>query len=179
MVNLGRIWVGLAVVATGVVVALLEEQLKPATANSDILERALMQLGVLYVLALFVERALEVFVKAWRQARRTVLESELAALDKDGGEWLRKRGELEAYRTGTRRRALLLALTFGIFLSLAGVRTLGVLFGQPEGELQAVAFLFSDVLVTAGLIAGGSSAVHELMSLITGFLAASRQSVKR
>ena len=169
--DIGRIWVGVAVVATGVVVAVGGGNLKAGFPAADALTGALTQLGVLYVVAVFVERALEVFIKAWRQSGRSVLENELAALDDGDPERVAKRRALDEYRAGTRRRALLTGLSIGIVLSLAGVRTLAVMFEEsPSGGFQQFLFQFSDVLVTGGLVAGGSAAVHEMMSLITRFL---------
>ena len=168
--DIGRIWVGVAVVATGVVVAVGGGDLKAGAPADNALTGALTQLGVLYVVAVFVERALEVFIKAWRQSGRSVLESELAALD-EGDPGTAKRRALNEYRAGTRRRALLTGLSIGIVISLAGVRTLAVIFAEPPSAgFQEFLFQFSDVLVTGGLVAGGSAAVHEMMSLITRFL---------
>ena len=39
-------------------------------------------------------------------------------------------------------------------------------------------FQFTDIIITAGLIAGGSATIHELMALIDDFLRASRNRVK-
>ena len=36
-------------------------------------------------------------------------------------------------------------------------------------------FQFTDIILTAGLIAGGSSTIHELMALIDDFLKKSRK----
>lgn len=169
--DIGRIWAGVAVAATGVVVAVGGQTLKAVVPADDALTSALTQLGVLYVVAVFVERALEVFIKAWRQSGRSELESELATLDDGDPRRAAKRMALDEYRAGTRRRALLTGLSIGIILSLAGVRTLAVMFVAPSSSgFQQFLFQFSDVLVTGGLVAGGSAAIHEMMSLITRFL---------
>ena len=175
--DVGRMWIGVAVAATGVVIAVGGDDLKAGAPAADALTGALTQLGVLYVIAVFVERALEVFIKAWRQSGRSVLENELATLEVGHPELAAKRRELDDYRAGTRRRALLTGLSIGVVLSLAGVRTLAVIVEPPSGGLQGFLFQFSDVLVTGGLVAGGSAAVHEMMSLITRALSSRKEAL--
>ena len=43
---------------------------------------------------------------------------------------------------------------------------------------QAAVFQFADIVITAGLIAGGSATIHQLMALIDDFLKASRKRAK-
>ncbi|MDE2796451.1 MAG: hypothetical protein OXL34_16670 [Gemmatimonadota bacterium] len=177
--NVGRIWMSLCGLALAVVVIVLRDSLAPVEATGeDLFLRALGQLGILYIIALFVERSLEVLIKAWRQGGksrikekvRTAAESDRAAVE----------SELQEYRAGTQKRALLLGLTLGIMVSLAGVRLLGVLFdsGGATAPFQQAVFHFTDVVLTAGLIGGGSATIHELMALIDDFLKASRRSAK-
>ena len=90
--------------------------------------------------------------------------------------------ELEKYRSGTQRRALLVGLTLGILVSLSGVRLLGQIFEldiPDQWWFQRAVFQFTDIVVTAGLIAGGSSTIHQLMALIDDFLKTSRQRAKQ
>lgn len=85
---------------------------------------------------------------------------------------------LEEYRAGTQRRALLAGLTLGILVSLSGVRLLAPIFEfdvSDEWSFQQAVFQFTDIIVTAGLIAGGSKTIHELMALVDDFLKASRK----
>ena len=136
---------------------------------------ALTQLGILYIVALFVERSLEVVIKAWRQGEKSRLQQALqAAADADKPAATKK---LEAYRAGTQWRALLLGFTLAALVSLAGVRLLGPIFEFDDDawSFQQAVFRFTDIVVTAGLIAGGSATIHELMALIDGFLRKSRQ----
>ena len=62
-------------------------------------------------------------------------------------------------------------------MSLSGVRLLGPIFDFGGGacSFQQAIFQFTDIAVTAGLIAGGSATVHELMALIDDFLRNSRK----
>ena len=74
--NIGRIWLALLVLALAVVVFSLGDSLKPIGTKEGEAPflTALTQLGILYIVALFVERSLEVFIKAWRQGGKSRLE---------------------------------------------------------------------------------------------------------
>ena len=141
---------------------------------------ALTQLGVLYIVALFVERSLEVLIKAWRQAGKFHLEEEMRSAEPENKAETRK--ALGEYRAGTQRRALLAGLTLGVLVSLSGVRLLGPIFDPGVTDVwsfQQALFQFTDIVVTAGLIAGGSATIHELMALVDDFLKASRKNAKQ
>ena len=175
--RIGRIWVALLVAALVIVVVVQGDALTPA--GVAVGERpfltALVQLGILYIVALFVERSLEVLLKAWRQGGKARLEGEGQAAGEGGR--AAAESELREYRAGTQRRALLFGLTLGIMVSLSGVRLLGPIFdfGAAASAFQQAVFQFTDILLTAGLIAGGSATIHELMALIDDFLKASRK----
>ena len=73
-------------------------------------------------------------------------------------------------------------------VALSGVRLLGPIF-EPTTAAAAAAtaaqppfqqdlFHFTDILLTAGLIAGGSATLHELLALIDDFLRSSRTRAK-
>ena len=180
--NIGRIWISLAVLAIAIIIWVEGDSLgamKTKQGEAPFLV-ALTQLGILYIIALFVERALEVLIKAWRQGGRILLEEGIR-LEIDEQAKADKEKNLERYKAGTQRRALLAGFTLGILVSLAGVRLLGPIFdvsGGGASAFQAAVFQFADIVITAGLIAGGSSTIHELMALIDDFLKASRKRAK-
>ena len=180
----GRIWVASLVVALAALVFFLSDALTPLDARDGAapFRTALAQLGILYIIALFVERSLEVLIKAWRQGGKSALEADVRAAAE--GEPARAAAErsLQEYRAGTQRRALLVGLTLGIMVALSGVRLLGPIFdpaatGAPPAFQQDL-FRFTDILLTAGLIAGGSATLHELLALIDDFLKSSRTRAK-
>ena len=76
--NIGRIWLALLVLGVAVVVVSLGDSLKPIGTKEGEAPflTALTQLGILYIVALFVERSLEVLIKAWRQGGKSRLEEE-------------------------------------------------------------------------------------------------------
>lgn len=180
---IGRIWLALSILAAVVVVFSLGDSLKPvATKGGEApFLTGLTQLGILYIVALFVERSLEVLIKAWRQGGKSRLE-EAARLADAGAAKTQAEQKLEEYRAGTQRRALLVGLTLGFLVSLSGVRILGRIFefdGAAGWSFQQAVFQFTDIVVTAGLIAGGSATIHELMALVDDFLNTSRKRAKQ
>ena len=180
--NIGRIWLALLVLALAVSVFAFGDSLKPVGTKKGVepFLTALSQLGILYIVALFVERSLEVLIKAWRQSGKSRLEVEAQSAEEDAREEAEK--ALEEYRAGTQRRALLVGLTLGVLVSLSGVRLLGPIFefeGAGGWSFQQAVFQFTDIIVTAGLIAGGSKTIHELMALVDDFLKASRKRAKQ
>ncbi len=180
--NIGRIWISLAVLVIAVIIWTEGDSLRAikTTQGEAPFLIAVTQLGILYIVALFVERALEVLIKAWRQGGRIHLEGEIRS-ESDDQVKAGKEKQLEQYKAGTQRRALLGGVTLGILVSLAGVRLLGPIFdvsGSATSGFQAAVFQFADIVITAGLIAGGSTTIHELMALIDDFLKASRKRAK-
>ena len=180
--HIGRIWLALLVLALTTIVFLLGDSLQPIRTKDGEAPflTALTQLGILYIVALFVERSLEVLIKAWRQGGKSRLE-EAVRLAEEGAKAETERA-LEEYRAGTQRRALLLGLTLGILVSLSGVRLLGPIFefdAASTWSFQQAVFQFTDIIVTAGLIAGGSSSIHQVMALVDDFLKASRKRAKQ
>ncbi len=179
-IKIGPTWMILLAVVLAIVVFLAGDSLTPvdvAEGGNPFL-RAFSQLGILYIIALFVERSLEVLIKAWRRGGKSRLEEEKAQAAEEGR--AAADSKLQEYRAGTQKRALLLGLTFGFMVSLSGVRLLGTIFefGGGTAPLQQAVFRFTDVVLTAGLIGGGSATIHELMALIDDFLKTSRRSVK-
>lgn len=74
---------------------------------------------------------------------------------------------LTSYRTGTRIRALSFSLLFGTLIALAGVRVISPLLDVPYAALsniQWAALQIVDIAGTAGLIAGGTSGIHRIIS---------------
>ena len=176
--NIGRIWISLTILALAILIWCSGDSLKPIETRSDDspLLIALTQLGILYIVALFVERALEVLLKAWRQGEKIRLKDEVARATDETKVNAEK--TLQEYRVGTQRRALLSGLTLGILVAVAGVRLLGPVFSLDADAgwtFQMAVFQFTDIVITGGLIAGGSATIHELMALIDEFLRRSRK----
>jgi hypothetical protein len=152
-------------------------------------------LGTLLLLALLLERSLEVFITAWRgpEADKLRLEvSRQAGVTKQlevlpaaertarAGEVQTAQNDLHAaaqteldYKAVTQRNALSAALVVGTLISTLGFRTLerlattNALAALPPW--QQTAFAVVDVLLTGSVIAGGSEGIHSIINSMIRF----------
>lgn len=89
------------------------------------------------------------------------------------------RDALTAWQAGTRRLAFLGSVVLGVLVAGLGVRALGLFVDPGEfadlREGQRVAFHMMDVLLTAGVLAGGSDALHQFVTTFTDFMTKTRQ----
>lgn len=140
-------------------------------------------LTALFIIALLVERSLEVFLSTFRGAKSRELDNEIGDLRKkindveEGEDKSSLEQELETKKkekVSVSSETLKISLWAGLFLGLLvsgiGVRILRFLFNQTTftsfTRLQLNLFNFLDVLVTGGLIAGGSDGIHKIMNLV-------------
>lgn len=154
--------------------------LEPLLFVVDPVRAAFDTLGILFIIALFVERANEVFISSTRAMRRKSADMEIERLQKlvnDGKAKVEDETALSiaknillSYRTGTRVHTLSFAGLLGTLLALSGIRALSPLI-EVQFEMLAQAQLlllhFVDILLTVAIIAGGSAGVHTLLSTIT------------
>ena len=147
-------------------------------------EKALAALGTLFVIALFVERAQEVFVSAWRTLGREQIEAKVAELRRDGTDTAEVRAQESRhreYRHKTRQMAFLVGMILGVLISFVGPRILEAVIPVSTSLTgwQTAVFHGVDILITGGLIGGGSDGIHKLVTLITDFLEQTRDRAKR
>lgn len=132
----------------------------------------------LIIVTLIVERFIEGYNAIWRRPGRieieTVLNSEVSE-DKKA----ELQSKLDKYRARTGILAMYSGFAIGMVVALAGVRTLGVLFDASElAPAQLNVFSATDVIITAGLIAGGSKGLNAMTSLIEKYLQTSKDRIK-
>ena len=163
--------------------------------SSDGLGAVMQVLGSLFLVALIMERALDVALTTTRAAdgedidreiRR--LKSDIAAIDQlaatarkskqsdrdrhqqDLDEQLKKRDKRS---DETRRIAMWASLVVGVLVSAAGFRALASLLDPGSlselNPFQASSLHIIDVLLTGGLLAGGSDGIHKLMDAYRNF----------
>jgi uncharacterized membrane protein YqjE len=136
----------------------------------------------LFVIALFLERAQEVFVSAWREPQRKEAEAHIAALEavQDAAGARAAGVQLAEYKAQTQRVAFLFRFLVAMAISTVGVRSLEHLVAMPplDGSVQRTAFTVIDIVLTAAIIGGGSDGIHKLVSVITDFLDSTRQRIQ-
>jgi F0F1-type ATP synthase assembly protein I len=113
---------------------------------------------ILLLITVFLERALEVFVLTFRAPG----EDNYA----DNAE------KLAEYKHETRRITLSSALFMGILISMIGIRGIGAFIDFQENTIpwQRAWFHILDILLTGGVIAGGSNFIHKMLQIITTFM---------
>ena len=120
----------------------------------------------LLIVAIILERCIEVWNAIWRRAGREELELELKLLT-DETERGKKQSKIDVYRARTRCLAMYLGFAAGLVVAFAGISTLGALFITSElGPYQAALFRAADIIFTAGLLAGGSKGLNETITAI-------------
>ena len=151
----------------------------------------------LFVIALFLERAQEVFIVTWRRLGRTEIGDKIK-LNSEHFQEVKKgkdpkkteearqalitaQADLSRYKEVTARIAFLIGLSAGILISIVGVRVLDPLIDfdtTMATALQVSVFKFADIVVTGGLIGGGADGIHKLVSVITDFLEQTRAKIR-
>ena len=146
-------------------------------------------IGYLFLISLFVERAIEVFLSAWRSEGADNLDFEIAhkkkEIEKHSGEdagvsiesLYTKLEQIERdrviYSTQSRSIAQWTGLTIGICISFIGIRVLGNIVNPPSVDtLQMNIFVAVDIILTAAVLAGGSEAINKIMKVYNSFMLA-------
>ena len=146
------------------------------------------QLTPLVLIALFIERSLEVFLTVWRGGTAAALQRDVdeatALPDSDPTKVKTLHDANDAlieYKSTTQQIALPLALALGILISALGVRGLGNLADLDkltDHPTQKYLFNVADVLLTGALVGGGSDFVHKVITTFTDLMDVTSQKAK-
>lgn len=137
----------------------------------------------LLLAALLVERVLDVFLTIWRAPTSEAIEAEAKRHPESSAERIEKEAVLQTRKAGTRTIAMWSALLIGILVSAAGMRSLswfvepGTVDALPA--TQASLFIGVDILLTGGVIAGGSDGIHKIAEVLRNFLKTSSAQAAR
>lgn len=136
----------------------------------------------LFVIAAFLERALEVYISTSRGPGAMQLDNKIIMIKHEletkpestelKSKLMKVRQERELYRLETKKRSLWVGLLFGVLISAVGIRTLGVLVAGLEDleYFQRQVLNIIDVLLTGGLLAGGSDGLHKFSQLYNSYM---------
>lgn len=140
----------------------------------------------LFLVSLFIERTLEVFLTAWRAEGAVKLEKEAqaakVAAEAAPDAHAATEHTLIQHKAGTQRMAFLGGVTLGVVVSAVGVRALGM-FVDPAvfdslPETQQTIFNVTDVFLTGAVLGGGADGLHKLVSVFTNFMDVTAKRVK-
>jgi hypothetical protein len=140
----------------------------------------------LFVVAVFMERTVEAILSPIRSPDRQKIEHEIEDInhvieslkpntpsDAVTQKLVNKKHELDLYNLRTAKRASWLSFGFGLVISFVGVRALSGLIEPTEfknlDQLNKNLFSFVDVVLTGGVIAGGSAAIDKIGRAISQF----------
>jgi hypothetical protein len=138
----------------------------------------------LFVIALFLERAMDVFLTTWRAPQSEELAMEISHLrenlEQNPGdeELLRQKREKETalaqFKRTTRIISMWTGFILGMVVALAGIRALFPLVDARAFRnipaVQQSLFRLLDVFITGGLLAGGSDGIHKLAEVYRAFM---------
>jgi hypothetical protein len=141
------------------------------------------QLTPLLLVALLIERSLEVFLTTWRGGaaaklqrgvdRATALAVTAPADASKLADVHNAQDVSSGYKADTQQIAMPAALILGILISTLGIRSLGNLVDPnifASHPTQHAWFTVADVLLTGSLVGGGSDVVHSFMTALTNFM---------
>lgn len=121
------------------------------------------------VVAALIERSTEVVVGIFRTLNKE-FDEELKRLETDLGnkntpEYRAKLNQYIAYRAGTQQLSLLVGFTMAVLLCSAGVGILASILNLDKiGPAQEQFIRGVDIVLTSGLLAGGSQAFHNIVA---------------
>jgi hypothetical protein len=122
------------------------------------------------VITIIVERFLEVFNAIWRRKGKLQLTRKVQDAKNDESK-KQAQEQLDSYRARTQTLAMYSGFVIGILAGIAGVRTLEIIFDFSSlTGTQETLFHSIDILLTAGLIAGGSKGINAVTRVIGNFL---------
>jgi hypothetical protein len=145
-------------------------------------------LGSLAVVALLVERTIEVSVGAWRgkvtdRLLSSAESAKLALISAPANIALHetvvaKEAELVDYRAETKKLALRVAVLLGLLVAATGFRTIETLVTSIGTGFTGGLFRLLDLVMTGTVIGGGSEAIHRMISTATTYLDATTRVVR-
>jgi hypothetical protein len=132
--------------------------------QGDIFQAAATVLTALLVITLFVERTMGVANALLFGDRQRDADINFAHNPRDPAA-AKQLGDVLGLKERVR---LLLSFAAGLFISAAGVRTMEPLLIVPAAYPNLALFHAADIVLTAGLIAGGSNGLAFLIELLKG-----------
>ncbi len=136
----------------------------PVTFKADLWDAIWPRLQVMLVVALVIERAVEMYLYGTGQ--------------NGPDRFLEQTEKIKAQLPAT-KAATVAAVALGILVALVGVRILDAILGSPLTGFHSWLWTGVDVIISAGLLAGGSALIHEIMELLRGGLNVGGRALKR
>ncbi len=169
-----------------------EEQLPPIDLSHLTPGNVIAMLGYISIVMLIVEQFIEIFIDDPNEKVKIKCKDRLAEIedyiedvsitadpesienDDTMNKMMKEKDELEEFLVTRglkrQRRTTMIAFVIGLILSFSGLRLMsGIIFSESTEELsiiQATIIQSIDIILTAGIIAGGSGRMHRLIKTI-------------
>ncbi len=132
-------------------------------------------LGGLFVIALLIERFIEVFVSIWFEKETNELEEQRFSAQTEAAKSKAKKKLIEQ-KSKTKGTALITSFTVSILVCVAGVGLLNDIIDPADVKgVQANLLRGVDIVLTASLLAGGSDGIHQFISTLEKFFKESKE----
>lgn len=169
-------WIGLVVLL--IIVAIAAQ----VTATSTIKKGLTIQdiggiFGGMAVIVVLVERFTEIIITIWRNPKSKSLKLQVKHAGDNSDDKKASEAKLSEHRSGTQGAALFLGFTVSILVCCSGVGILGSILDiakDSERYLRGI-----DILLTSGLIAGGSDAFHQFTAMIDTFFSENKKLLEK
>ena len=196
MSTLSKTWLGIVFIALLIVVVIASLSPYAIEIKTDSEVTIFSILGSLFVLVLLIERTVEIFISIWREGNRKEKETQVAAfrakvqavdrqntamLDEANNGLATAEKDLIQHQAGTQKRAFWLSYALGVLVCAAGVGVFNsILAVDFTGEVSGHEKLLRgmDIILTAGLLGGGSDAFHQFVTAITTFFQKTKEKLK-
>jgi hypothetical protein len=153
--------------------------------RSDSLSEFVQLMLPLVMVALFIERVLEVFIASWRGPCASSLKERAARASTRRQPSGPRHADEVAYachQHQTRRIAFLAGTALGVIVAALGVRVLEMFVDaaafQSLPDVHQRLFRTTDVLMTGAVLGGGSDALHHLVLVFTNLFQITAGKVK-
>lgn len=180
--SIRQIWLAAAAVVTVLILAATSAAFKPVNIKDDgALEAVLSRLAILFVLSIFVERTVQVYVSIFRNPRKQEIESQIRSASVtpvDAATKAANDTRLVEHQAGTQQRSVALCLVLGLAMGLSGVSVIEAIVDNSETAPVNWLLRLLDILIVGGLLAGGSQPIHQIMETITDTFALTRKQLK-
>jgi len=136
-------------------------------------------LGGLFVIVLLVERVTEIAISIWRDAGADDIRSKIEMLSMDKlkvDELTQTKDALTDYQGDTKSIALMIGFSIAVIVCAAGVGLLSSIVDMSKANVNFMRAI--DILLTSGLIAGGSDGFHQFTSTLETFFDESRKNME-
>jgi len=177
MISFGK-WLLIGILTIVIIIFSVNPQSAPIVPNLT-LQKVLAALGGIFVIVLLVERATEIVISIWRQVPTDKLKRELSVLTSDPTKAEAaavKVKELVEYQAETKGLSLLTGFAISIVICSVGVGLLGELIDITKGNPHFLRGV--DIVLTSGLIAGGSDAFHQFVRALETFFTKSKENMQ-